>query len=68
MHSKVIAYKMPLKSIVVGIPFTWGRCNAWAIKVEDGSMYYLESGRTVNISEKAILWSDIVYANSIEIK
>lgn len=68
MHNKVITYNMPPKSIVVGIPFTWGLCNAWAIKVEDGSMYYLESGITVETPEEEILWSNIVYANSIEIK
>lgn len=68
MPNKVITYKMPPKSIVVGIPFTWGLCNAWAIKVEGGGMYYLESGRTVDISEEAILWSGIEYAHWIEIK
>lgn len=31
-------------------------------------MYYLESGVTVETPEGEILWSDIVYANSIEIK
>lgn len=67
MH-KIITYKMPPKSIVVGIPFTWGLCNAWAIKVEGGDMYYLEGGRLVGETEEEILWDDIVYANSIEIK
>lgn len=67
MH-KIITYKMPPKSIVVGIPFTWGLCNAWAIKVEDGYMYYLEGGRMVNETEEEILMDDIVYAKSIEIK
>lgn len=68
MPNKIITYKMPPKSIVVGIPFSWGLCNAWAIKVEDGSMYYLENGVTVETPEEEILWSDVVYANSIEIK
>lgn len=66
--SKVIAYTMPPRSIVVGIPFTWGLCNAWAIKVEGGDMYYLEGGRLVGETEEEILTYDIVYANSIEIK
>lgn len=54
--SKVIAYTMPPKSIVVGIPFTWGLCNDWAIKVEDGGMYYLEGGGMVETPEEEILW------------
>lgn len=66
--SRTITYKMPPKSIVVGIPFTWGLCHAWAIKVEGGDMYYLEGGRLVNETEEEILTYDIVYANSIEIK
>lgn len=65
MPNKIITYKMP---IGVGIPFTWGLCNAWAIKVEGGDMYYLEGGRMVREAEEEILMDDIVYANSIEIK
>ena len=55
MTSTVITYQMPPKSIVVGIPFTWGLCKAWAIKVEDGDMYYLEGGRMVSETEEEIL-------------
>ena len=65
--SKVITYKMPPASIVVGIPFTWGTRNVWAIKVEDDAMYYLATGKSVSTSEEEILHT-IEYANSIEIK
>ena len=65
---KVITYKMPPESIVVGIPFTWGSRNFWAIKVEDGFIYRLEDGRMVDVPEREILLGGIVYANSIEIK
>ena len=65
--SRIITYKMPPKSIAVGIPFTWGMCNAWAIKVEDGDSYYLSNGLRVSESEEEIL-QDIIYANRIEIK
>lgn len=65
--SKVVAYTMPPKSIAVGIPFTWGMSNAWAIKVEDGDSYYLSNGLRVLESEEEIL-QDIIYANRIEIK
>lgn len=68
MPNKIITYKMPPQSIEVGIPFTWGLCNAWAIKVDDGDMYYLEGGRMVHEAEEEILMDGIVYANSIEIK
>lgn len=66
--SKIITYKMSPVRIVVGIPFTWGACNAWAIKVEGGGMYYLEDGSRVLESEGEILCDDVAYANSIEIK
>lgn len=66
--SKVITYKMPPKSIVVGIPFTWGSRRFWAIKVEDGYIYRLEDGRMVDVPEEEILLQKIEYANSIEIK
>lgn len=66
--SKVIAYTMPPKSIVVGIPFTWGSRSFWAIKVEGGYIYHLEDGRKVDVPERDILLCGIVYANSIEIK
>lgn len=68
MISKVIAYTMPPKSIVVGIPFTWGARNFWAIKIEDGDIYRLGDGRLVEVPEEEILCDEIVYANSIEIK
>lgn len=68
MPNKIITYKMPSESIVVGIPFTWGSRSFWAIKVEDGSLYRLEDGRVVDVPEEEILWDDIAYANSIEIK
>nr|DAE36774.1 MAG TPA: hypothetical protein [Caudoviricetes sp.] len=54
--------------ILVGIPFTWGCRWVWAIKVDGGDIYFLENGRQVKESEKNIIESGIVYANSIEIK
>lgn len=66
--SRVITYKMPPKSILVGIPFTWGSRSFWAIKVEDGYIYRLEDGRVVDVPEEEILLSIIDYANSIEIR
>lgn len=68
MPSKVIAYKVPPESIVVGIPFTWGSRSFWAIKIEAGDIYRLGDGRLVEVPESEILWNDIVYADSIEIK
>ena len=65
--SKVILYKNPTH-IAVGIPFTWGLRNSWAVKVESGGMYFLETGTRVRMSEEEIIESDILYANSIEIK
>ena len=67
MH-KIITYKMPLKSIVVGIPFTWGSCSFWVIKVEGGCLYRLDDGRKVDVPQRDILLCGIVYANGIEIK
>ncbi|APZ82724.1 hypothetical protein HOR62_gp12 [Klebsiella phage vB_KpnP_KpV74] len=64
--SRIIKYEAP-KRIVVGIPFTWRLCNAWAIKVEDGDSYYLSNGSKVLESEEEIL-PDILYANRIEIQ
>ena len=64
--SRIIKYEAP-KRIVVGIPFTWGLRNAWAIKVEDGDSYYLSNGSKVLESEEEIL-PDIIYANRIEIQ
>lgn len=64
--SKIITYAAPPR-VVVGIPFTWGLCNAWAIKVEDGTSYYLANGSKVLESEGEILPS-IIYANHIEIR
>lgn len=64
--SKIITYAAPTR-IVLGIPFTWGLCNSWAIKVEDGDSYYLANGSRVSESEEEILCS-IVYANRIEIQ
>lgn len=68
MPSKVIAYKVPPESIVVGVPFTWGSRSFWAIKIEDGDIYRLGDGRLVEVPESEILWNGIIYANSIEIK
>lgn len=64
--SKIITYAAPNR-VLVGIPFTWGLCNAWAIKVEDGDSYYLANGARVSESEEEILCS-IIYANHIEIQ
>lgn len=63
---KIITYTAP-KRVVVGIPFTWGLGNAWAIKVEDGDSYYLANGARVSESEEEILHS-IIYADRIEIQ
>lgn len=68
MPNKVITYTMPPKSIVVGIPFTWGTRGFWAIKVASGVKYSLADGGLVNVPESDILSNGIVYANSIEIK
>ena len=65
--SKVITYSV-IRTVVVGVPFTWGRRNAWAIKVESGGMYYLSNGQRVLETEKDIIDADIFYAESIEIK
>ena len=64
--SKIIMYEAP-KRVVVGIPFTWGMRNAWAIKVEDGDSYYLANGLRVSESEEEILCS-IIYADRIEVQ
>lgn len=64
--SKIITYAVP-KRVAVGIPFTWGLGNAWAIKVEDGDSYYLANGSRVSESEEEILFS-IIYANRIDIQ
>lgn len=65
--SNVIAYSV-IRTVVVGIPFTWGTRNAWAIKVEGGGMYYLSNGQKVLETEEEIINADIFYANRIEIK
>lgn len=49
--SKVIAYSV-IRMVVVGVPFTWGTRNAWAIKVESGGMYYLSNGKKVLETEE----------------
>lgn len=64
---KIIQY-LKQHEILVGIPFTWGCRRVWAIKVDGGDIYFLENGRPVKESEKDIIKSGIVYANSIEIK
>lgn len=65
--SNIIAYSV-VRTIVVGVPFTWGCRNAWAIKVEGGGMYYLCNGRKVLEMEEDIINDDILYAERIEIK
>lgn len=65
--SKVITYSV-IRTVVVGVPFTWGTRNAWAIKVESGGMYYLSNGQKVLATEEEIIDSDIFYAERIEIK
>lgn len=65
--SKVITYSV-IRTVVVGVPFTWGTRNAWAIKVESGGMYYLSNGQKVLETEEAIIDADIFYAGRIEIK
>lgn len=42
--------------------------RVWAIKVGGGNIYFLENGMPVKESDKDIIESGIVYANSIEIK
>lgn len=65
--SKIITYKAR-NPIEVGIPFTWGERHVWAIKVDDGDMYYLETGKPVKVSEGEILSDRMVYASRIEIE
>lgn len=65
--SNVIAYSV-IRKVVVGVPFTWGTRNAWAIKVESGGMYYLSNGQRVWETEEEIIDDDIFYAERIEIK
>ncbi|CAK6595765.1 unknown function [Klebsiella phage vB_Kpl_K71PH129C1] len=65
--SKVIAYSV-IRTVVVGVPFTWGTRNAWAIKVESGGMYYLSNGKKVLETEEGIIDAGIFYAGRIEIK
>ncbi|QGZ00722.1 hypothetical protein [Klebsiella phage VLC1] len=65
--SKIITYKVP-NLIVVGIPFTWGKGLTWAIKVESGDMYFLETGTRVRATEEEIFANRILYAERIEIK
>ena len=54
--------------IEVGVPFTWGTRNSWAIKVEGDDMYFLANGKPVHTTDEGIISSGIVYASSIEIK
>lgn len=65
--SKVIAYSV-IRTVVVGVPFTWGTRNAWAIKVESGGMYYLSNGKKVLETEEGVIDAGIFYAGRIEIK
>ena len=65
--SNVIAYSV-IRTVVAGVPFTWGTRNAWAIKVESGGMYYLSNGQRVRETEEEIIDDDIFYAERIEIK
>ncbi|UVX30338.1 hypothetical protein A1k_00052 [Klebsiella phage VLCpiA1k] len=65
--SNIIAYSV-IRTVVVGVPFTWGTRNAWAIKVESGGMYYLSNGQRVGETEEEIIDDDIFYAERIEIK
>lgn len=65
--SKVIAYSV-IRMVVVGVPFTWGTRNAWAIKVESGGMYYLSNGKKVLETEEGVIDAGIFYAGRIEIK
>ena len=65
--SKIITYKVP-NLVVVGIPFTWGIGSTWAIKVEDGDMYFLETGTRVRVTEEEIVADRILYAERIEIR
>lgn len=65
--SNIIAYSV-IRTVVVGVPFTWGTRKAWAIKVASGSMYYLHNGQRVRETEEEIINDDIFYAKRIEIK
>lgn len=65
--SNIITYSV-IRTVVVGVPFTWGTRNAWAIKVESGGMYYLSNGQRVRETEEEIIDDDIFYADRIEIK
>lgn len=64
----VIQYNLRKAEIEVGVPFTWGTRNAWAIKVEGGDVYFLSNGKPVHTTDAEIIDSGIVYANSIEIQ
>lgn len=65
--SNVITYGI-VRTVVVGVPFTWGTGHSWAIKVEGGDMYFLANGKPVHTTDEEIIDSGIVYANSIVIK
>ena len=69
MPSNVITYKPADLSIRVGVPFTWGAGEYWAIKMESGNIYWLHSGKQLQEEScRAARSYPLVYANSIEIK
>ncbi|XAQ48538.1 hypothetical protein KpIITR008_26 [Klebsiella phage KpIITR008] len=69
MSSNVITYEPAQPHIRVGVPFTWGAGDYWAIKMESGNIYWLHSGKQLQEEScGAINKSSLTYANSIEIK
>lgn len=56
-------------SVRIGVPFTWGGGTYWAIKVEDGGMFFLHNGERVTSTEWHMASvGGVTYAKSIEIK
>ena len=69
MSSNVITYEPAQLDIRIGVPFTWGAKDYWAIKMESGNIYWLHNGKQlVEDSVKAANASRLTYANSLEIK
>lgn len=69
MSSNVITYKPEHPDIRVGVPFTWGEGGYWAIKMESGNIYWLNSGKQLReLCSRVASKHPLTYANSIEIK
>lgn len=69
MTSKVITYEPAPSPIRVGVPFTWGAGDYWAMKVESGNIYWLHNGKRLSEEScRAVKKYRLTYANSVEIK